>query len=358
MEQGEKLTKSYSNFWNWFQKHEKRFYKVIKNKNNVVKNFINKLSPKLDKVKDGFFLLAGMYDDETAELIITADCNIENIVFVEELIEQSPKIKGWKFTALKRPMNINRNGISMGKYTFSQDNLNFYYTEYPQYPDEIDITVVHDDLTTENKKDITNGVYVFLDNYLGELNFATSIDAISVIGPEVAEKELIPISKLKDFLAWREKEFVEKYEAVRYDSEIDNCSIIEAKLDNGLPLIASVNTDLLNWDRKASHPWILVVNFVYDGNDHKGLPGKDTLNLFYEIENLIMAEIKVFDGYIYVGRETANGLREIYFACKDFRKPSKVLYQVQKKYEKTLEINYEIYKDKYWQTFDRFVVTD
>ena len=31
----------------------------------------------------------------------------------------------------------------------------------------------------------------------------------------------------------------------------------EAKLDNGNMLIATINTALLDWENKASHPWIM-----------------------------------------------------------------------------------------------------
>src|SRR5690606_31259503 len=99
---------------------------------------------------------------------------------------------------------------------------------------------------------IINGTYIFLDNYLGELNFATVIDNITVIAQEDAENELIPIEKLKDFLIWRQKEFTEKYEGIRHDTKQDNHSGLEAELESGNKLIAIINSDLLNWDRKAS----------------------------------------------------------------------------------------------------------
>jgi hypothetical protein len=50
----------------------------------------------------------------------------------------------------------------------------------------------------------------------------------------------------------------------------------------------------------------------------------------------------------------APGNRKIYFACQDFRTPSKVLYQFQQDYAGTLDMEYALYKDKYWQTFERF----
>ncbi len=53
-------------------------------------------------------------------------------------------------------------------------------------------------------------------------------------------------------------------------------------------------------------------------------------------------------------RPTADRVREVYFACRDFRKPSKVLYKLGNDYADRIEISYEIYKDKYWQSFNRF----
>ena len=68
-----------------------------------------------------------------------------------------------------------------------------------------------------------------------------------------------------------------------------------------------------------------------------------------------MSQLNDFDGYLNIGRETADGVRDIYFACKDFRKPSKVLEQIISNYSSELEIEYEIFKDKYWQSLERFM---
>src|SRR4051812_1581847 len=92
---------SYEDFWNWFARNAKTFHKVVKEQGNVNKDFFDKLSPKLKELKDGFWYLTGMYDDNAAELVITADGTIKNIVFVEELVLAAPNIEGWKFTALK-----------------------------------------------------------------------------------------------------------------------------------------------------------------------------------------------------------------------------------------------------------------
>ena len=242
----------------------------------------------------------------------------------------------------------------MSGYKFNNENLSFYANEFPNYPDEIDITIVHKDLNDKNKSIISNGTYIFLDNYLGELDFITTIDNLTIISTEDALKELVPIAKLKDFLTWRQKEFVEKYTGVRHDTANDNYSGLEAKLESGNTLLAVINTDLLNWENKASHPWISKIVIGYDGSKNNGMPNDKDYKLLNEIEEEIMQELIDFDGYLNIGRQTSKSEREIYFACKDFRKPSKILFNIQQKYMNKFEIDYTIYKDKYWQSFERF----
>ena len=346
--------KSYSDFWSWFQNNEQAFFNVVKSHKDIEKCFFDKLSPKLAELKDGYFYLTGMYDDNTVELVFTADGNTKNIVFIEELVEQAPKINGWKFTALKPALDIENVAINMAGYKFDSDNLFFYSNNHADYPDEIDIVVIHNEQAEENKQQIGNGTYIFLDNYLGELDFVNNIDNLKIIGRHEAEKELVPIAKLKDFLTWRQKEFVEKYDGVRYDTQNDEHSILEAELESGNNLIAVVNTQLLNWDSKASHPWIAVITFKYDGRNNNGMPNESDYQSLNEIEESIMQQLSDKDGYLYIGRQTANNERDIYFACKDFRKPSKVFFNTQQDNCKKFEIEYDIYKDKYWQSFERF----
>lgn len=345
---------NYNDFWNWFQKNEKAFLKALKGNGDIEKDFFNKLSPKLNELRDGYFFLTGMMNDNTAELVLTADGVIKNIAFVEELVDAAPVIESWKFTALKPALRIEDVTIKMADYIFSRDELSFYYTEDSNFPDEIDITVIHNDFNEQNKDIITNGTFIFLDNFLGELNFATTIDNITVIGKDKVEKELIPIEKLKDFLVWREKEFVEKYLGTRHNTENDSYSMLEAQINGGKPLVAVINTDLLSWDCKASHPWILAIEVKFLG-DANGLPNDVYLEKLNELEDDLINQLKDSDGYLNIGRETANSLRVIYFACKDFRKPSKTAEEIMYKYEDRFVITFDIYKDKYWQSFNRFV---
>ena len=351
----EQPIQSNADFWNWFRQHEKSFFNVLStDSDNTETKFFDHISPKLEELKDGYYLLAGMFDDHTAELIISAEGEISNMVFVEELIAAAPKIDGWKFTALKQPDENDRLAIKMDKYDFNHQNIHFTADQLEDYPDEISISLIYDQLTDLNLDTVRAGIFIFLDNYLGELDAATKIDNISIISRREAIGELIPITKLKSYLIWREKEFIEKYDGFRHDTENDAYSSFEAELPNGNGLIAIMNTTLLNWEGKASHPWLAFLTIKYDGEEYGGMPDKEDYQLMDKIEDEIMGQMKDTEGYLNLGRQTADNEREVYFACTEFRLPSKVLYEIQQKYNAQFEIKYEIYKDKYWKWFEQF----
>lgn len=349
---------SYSDFWAWFQTQEQLFFKVIKEQGNVEKHFFSQIALKLAQIKEGFFFLTGMVDENTVELVFTADGVLKNIVFVEELVAAAPPISGWKFTALKPPLEIEGFSIAMGEYEFKEENIFFAENKHPNFPDEIDITIFYEGLNEQNSKTVSNGLHIFLDNYLGELYYSTMIDNINFETLQNKDnKDLIPITKLKAYLIWREKEFVEKYEGTKRNTAEDLYTILEAKLENGNPLLAVIKTDLLQWDKKASHAWILQVAICYDNKKQKelkGLPNEKTLQLLNKIEDAIVAELTDENGHINMGRQTAEGIRDIYFVCKDFRKAPKILDNIVQTYSKQIAISYDIYKDKYWRSFEHF----
>lgn len=347
--------KTYADFWNWFQEHEKKFYEVVKNTPNtkdITEHFFSKLSPQLSQLGDCFNYLTGMLDEQTAELVLTPDGIIKDIVWVEELISTAPSIPRWKFTALKPAMDTS--GINMNGHQFNTETLSFYSNDSNEYPDEININIVYKNYTEEEKNAIISGVYIFLDNFLGELTSVSVLDDVTIISPGEVTQELIPIEKLKAFIDWRQKEFIERYEGLWHDSENDSYSSFEGELEDGTPVLGVINTDLLAWDAKASHPWRFDIEISYDGSTSNGMPNNEVLERMNEIEDEFMTHFLDHDGYLNIGRQTGNNKREIYLACKDFRKPSKILPEIIKKYESILKISFDVFKDKYWRSLNRF----
>ncbi len=350
------MNKAYQDFWNWFTENEQRFFETIKAGSDIPEHFLNELEPRLAALKEGIFLLAGMYSKDQAELILTSDANIPIIPYIEEIVAAAPTLNNWRFTALKPAHDIGELVIEMDGYKFSEDTLFFYPRVHETYPDEIDIVIVYPQLTQANKDAIFSGVFLFIDSYLGELNFVTEIDNIN-IEPTSNGEELIPIEKLKSYVAWRQKEFVEKYEATVYDAEEDRFSMLEAtNPETGNNAVVIVNSQLLSWDAKASHPWVAVWVAHYADSNNGGFPTQAEQDKLDEIEDELLLHLTDKEGYLNIGRQTAENKREFLFACKEFRKPSKVFYEMQKKYSAQFGIEYFVYKDKYWRSYEAFNV--
>lgn len=348
---GDIVVGNYADFWNWFRRHERAFFKTIKEHEKVDEDFLRKLTPLLRQLSEDFYCVTGMIDDNTAELIISTDGIIKEFVFAEEFVAAAPVIRGWKFTALKPSTDTETMGIEMDGHEFNSNNIHFFSNDHEEYPDEIDIILVHDDFTEENKETITSGCLIYLDNLLGEYNTAIMVDVVQVAAPAEGQ-ELIPIEKLQGYLIWRQKEFVEKYEGVRYGTEEDSYSTMEAEDENGAPVFAIINQDLMSWDAKASHPWMLIVEIKFDGAENEGLPDEATNDLMNEFEDEILRRLPDVDGYLNIGRETYKGTRTIYFACKEFRQSSKKMATLIHAYSGKLDVSYDIFKDKYWMTMN------
>ena len=341
-------------FWEWFQENENHFFEIVEQKQNIQSDFLFELQDKLQKICDSIFFLTGMLDDQRVELIFSSDGIVKHFAIIEDIVNAAPKLENWIFVAHKPALASKDIYIEKDGFKFNVEKIGFAPLVDPDYPDEIEILVVHEDFTENNKSEITSGVFIFLDHLLGEINFGVKVDLMKVNGPDSTTDEIISIEKLPEYLNWREKEFIEKYEGTRHNTETDQYGSFKGATKDDLPVFAVMNTSLLNWESKGSHPWIAVIKIEFDGTNNNGLPDELTYQLLDKFEDELMTELIDFEGYLNVGRETYDGLRKIFFACKDYRKPSRVLYNVSRKYTDFSSIEYDIYKDKYWQTFARF----
>ncbi|RYZ32349.1 MAG: DUF695 domain-containing protein [Sphingobacteriales bacterium] len=342
----------FEEFWSWFQKQERDFHTAVRSGRNIEKEFFNKLTPMLHQLNNEVLLLTGMKDPDTVELVFTADGKVKHFAFIEDLVTSAPQLRGWQFTALKPA--IPGVSIEMGGYQFGEDNISFVPDDDPLRPDEIRIILVHEDYREENSDLIENGSFIYLDNTLGELEFACLIDHVQLASKNEVAADLIPVAKLKDYLSWREKEFVEKYGALRRDTSGDQHSLMEGRLPNGQSAIIVLNADLLRWDARASHPWLLLVELQYTDKQHAGMPGETTSEKLQVLEDRISNELPAGEGYLNIGRQTGANAQHLFFACQEFRRPSRVMAALLRDNSTDIRISFEIVKDKYWKTLEGY----
>jgi hypothetical protein len=371
--QKEELAQAYRTFWARFQQHAPKFFAVLDQNpaspDDVDKKFFGQIASWLENISEGVFFLAGMYDEHTAELILTAEGDLRNFALIEELVAAAPALDDWKFTALKPAIDIeNTTGIEMQGKRFGGDNISFYPEEDPDCPEEINIVIVHADLNEENRRLICVGCNIFLDNYLGERYFATAIDNLRIVSKAEATQEPLPINKLHDFLRMLQTRFAT--DATNIDSmDADhigpkNCRYflrtarITGKDGNQKSMAALINNTLLSLNAGALYPWVAALILPYESHNDSGMPDKKTQALLDMVEADMLTELPPDSGCLNIARETGDGERVFYFACKDFHHIGKVFHYLSKKYAKEFETDCKLYRDRYWRTFQHFVRDD
>lgn len=345
-------------FWEWFEQNAARFREILRNNDNIEQQIFVPLAENLRILNAELFFLLGYKDGQAAELILTADGNIKNMFLVDELLARAPQLEDWCFVGHKQAMDLDNLKISIGEYHFNKDTIYFKPVVHEAYPDLIDLDVIYTAFNEEEVTTINQGIFIFLDNYLGELNFVKNIDNIRILPMPEEQEDLVPVYKLKDYLIWREKEFVEKYNETTPQHGEEQYTVLSASLPEDKLLMAVINTEVLQWDAKASHPWVGIVSLPFDSTVNKGFPDEAAAQLLDDIEQELTDNLTLEKGIIHIGRQTVDGNRDVYFAAKGFDWLARVFYHLQQQYAESYDITTEIYKDKYWRTFDKYRVEE
>ena len=351
----DKVVHDKDTFWAWFQTQAEAFHHAVITQEKIDTDFFDPLSASLDRMHEGIYFLAGEAEAGVAELILTADGVYRNFAFIEDLVAAAPKLPAWRFVALKPACAIDGFGINMSGLVYSDDTLHFYVREDAKCPQVVDVVMVHSDATATEEQ-LTSGVYVYLDNLLGEWVAVTQIDQMQIINQQQlpANQALQPMAELAPYLHSRHEAWQKVYGGVYYNSDQDEFASFEGEADNGQLIVGIIDSTLLAWPHKPSHPWMLTLRIAYDGSGLNGMPSKQIYQRMEAFEDALMAELPEHEGYLNVGRETGDDIRYIYFACKQFVQATRVLERLMPQFSQEMDISYDVFQDKYWQSLQRF----
>ena len=338
-------------FWDWFTKHEKRYRDIASKPLDEREKLLDTLLENLKPFNPYLKCLLGKNKDGLNEMIITADGDIALFAKVENLIEVAPTLALWKFIAHKPASGFGIT-IDMHGHKFDDTTLHFYPVTEPQMPDEISIIVTHNAFNEEDSESFKTAGNIYLENVLGELTVSTTIDFVE-IGAEPKDEELIPISKLPEYLNWRQKEFVEKYEHLQAEYFNEAFSEMEGANQDGKPMTAIIRSDVQYYGSKPAFPWLLHVEIGFDGVKN-GFPSILQLEQLKRIQAAITSILGNCADYHELGSKTFNNCLSIYYYLHDYKLASEALHEYIDKTISAFNISFFISRDKYWQRMEEF----
>lgn len=201
---------SAKDFWRWFEKNNAKFFFLnqIDNKEEKEKlldNFLEHLHQYSDKL---FFEIGG-HPDETQDLIITAEGNLDYFPKVEELVKQAPKLKDWNIIAFKPPFDpgfvIEYRGIKIDpKKTW------FLPLENEDNPSQLGLKICTLDYSSSKEKDFLSAAYLALDSILGEKSNALNVQHVQVedLPNDPEEEGLINLAELPQYITWKKSKSI------------------------------------------------------------------------------------------------------------------------------------------------------
>ncbi len=348
------------NFWKWVRSNkaalENVFGKGLGDKKQT--NAVIEQSVKLLHESLGVYLEYKADNENQFHFILTANESAEGFFFVEQAIDCAPKWKNWSFKAFCPPVGTKLE-MKVMKYLATEEKLNFYANENPNFPDDINITILYDDYEEKGAEPIRLLIEKYLSFALGEYIYTTVIDRFTIIHTKDAKKELIPLNKLQSYLKWRQSEFIEKYETMWYGETSNYYHEIIANYEDGKKaMYAMLNTAAINWYDRASHPWLFIFQIQYDRTGVDGAePTNEQKKEFTAIHEDLKSVCRTEEGFVSIGKQimyNKENFLSLLFGCKDYRLAAQIGEMMKIKYGITLPIRYVVRKDKYWQHFAQF----
>ena len=184
---------SATEFWDWFKNNNSQFFFLNQiNDENEKQRILDELDSKLNEYSEGLYFEIGGHPDDTQDLIITADGNINYFKDVKYLVENAPKISNWNIIAFKPPINekfeINYEDIFI-------DSNNIWFKLDKNEDDSLNITLFFKNLEKSYESQYGSVSHIILQTILGERFFNEKVD--SVFFDELYEEELKELYQLE-----------------------------------------------------------------------------------------------------------------------------------------------------------------
>tara|TARA_R110002033_G_scaffold170860_1_gene214516 strand:+ start:2238 stop:2828 length:591 start_codon:yes stop_codon:yes gene_type:complete len=183
---------STTEFWDWFKNNSSQFFFLNQiDDENEKQRILDEFDSKLNEYSEGLYFEIGGHPDDTQDLIITADGDINYFKDVKHLVENAPKISNWNIIAFKPPINekfeINYEDIFI-------DSDNIWFKLDKNEDDSLNITLFFKNLEKRYESQYGSVSLIILQTILGERYFNEKVS--SVFFDELHEEELKELYQL------------------------------------------------------------------------------------------------------------------------------------------------------------------
>lgn len=193
---------SSTDFWEWFKKNNSQYFFLNQiDDESERERVMDLLLEKLHQFSDQLYFLIGGHPDDTQDLIITAEGNVDYFSKVEELVNAAPALDNWNIIAFKpqaeEPFTINYN-----KAKIDTSKAQFIPLENKKQPELLGLRLIVDEYSIDNKQDFLNAAYEVLDTLLGEKLNALYVKHVEVTGTQQnnLQSASIPLSDLPRYI--------------------------------------------------------------------------------------------------------------------------------------------------------------
>ncbi len=116
------IADEYSDFWDWFQSNESKYYKFDFGDLEKRDELFDQLSSQLLKIDENLTFEFGLLPDERMDFVISAGGIKSSFPSVIALVEKAPVLEKWKFTAF-RQKNESTTEIQLGGMSLSAEKV-------------------------------------------------------------------------------------------------------------------------------------------------------------------------------------------------------------------------------------------
>lgn len=195
-----------TDFWKWFTTNHSKYLTLDDKSERECEKLMDEFLEQLHRVSDGLFFQISSNQASKAELIITADGDIDFFEEVEKLVQDAPNYQDWEVIAFKPAQGTN--------FTTNYEGLEidpkvcwFLPLEKEDLPDWMGLRIGIPNYSPSIEKQLLAGTYQMLDTILGEKSSATNIQYVEVDAlPENPDEEgFIELKELPAYINWKNK---------------------------------------------------------------------------------------------------------------------------------------------------------